>query len=89
MLIIHKIMPAIPVILLTIFKLFIPRINPNIPNVPGKIMSKKNDSRSDKGTDILSKNNNPNKVPINPKTKEIIAFRGGRLPSVFIVLIFI
>jgi hypothetical protein len=36
---IHKIMPNIPIELLFTFKLFMPRINPNKPNMPGKTKS--------------------------------------------------
>jgi len=78
-------MPATPVILLTIFRFFIPITSPNIPNIPGKIMSKRNDSSVLDKTGTLNKNNNPSKTPINPEINETNAF----LLLVFIVLIFI
>ena len=57
--------------LLIIFRLFIPRTNPDIPNNPSKITSKKINARMG----MLSENNDkPNKIPATPKTKESIAF---------------
>lgn len=67
----HKVVPDIPVTLLTTFRLFIPRINPNIPNIPSKITIKKINARMG----MLSENNDkPNKIPATPKIKESIAF---------------
>jgi hypothetical protein len=76
----HNITPDIPVKLLTIFELLIPKINPNNPTTPPKISSKKINAK----IGMLNKINDKfNRMLTNPNIKENNAF----LLFIFITLI--